>query len=162
MSESSGNFVHPPRKERGRPTKVRRGDNSEMSGIETCNSYDSLIDESTEYQNAIDSLKRKTPGMNKTAKELKPPPITIFNMPIVQVKTELFSLGEIKLTRYGTKIFASTNEQFKLIKAHFTSHKYQYYTHTLREDQTNKFVIHGLHDIISLTWTPMRLQRNFC
>ena len=71
-------------------------------------------------------------------------------MPITQVKNELASLGvqghEIKLTRYGTKLFANTNEQFKKIKSHFSKNKSEY-THTLIEDQTNKFVIHGLHDM---------------
>ena len=151
MSESSGNFVHPPRKKRGRPAKIRRSEDTEISGIETSKSFESLTDESIEFQNAIDNIRRKTPGKINTPKQLKPPPITVFNVLITQVKSDLVSLGvqvhEIKLTRYGTKIFAKFNEQFKIIKSHFLNNKNEFYTHTLRENQTNKFVIHGLYDM---------------
>ena len=51
-------------------------------------------------------------------------------MLITQVKSDLATLGvqghEIKLTRYGTKIFAKSNEQFKILKSHFSNKK----THT--------------------------------
>lgn len=61
MSVKSNDFVHPPKKKRGRPSKTRLADDSEMSGIETVNSYESLTDESIEFHIANESIKRKNP-----------------------------------------------------------------------------------------------------
>lgn len=147
MDESNGEFRHPPRKKRGRPSKVTT---NQDPGMETANSYESLTDESVEFHLAKEALRRKSPTA-KTVKLSKLPPITVFNIPITQIKNELAALGiqghEIKITKYGTKIFASTNEHFKQIKNFFITNKKEFYTHTMREEQTNKFVIHGLHDI---------------
>lgn len=144
-------FRHPPRKKRGRPSKASAGQEPGTSGMETSNSYDSLTDESIEFHIAKESLKRKKPRTVNISKEPKLPPITIFNIPITQVKSELVLLGiqghEIKVTQYGIKIFANTHEHFKLIKSHYTINKNEFYTHTLKEEQTTKYIVHGLHDI---------------
>ena len=155
MSVKSGEFVHPPKKKRGRPAKHRAID-PDISGIETANSYDSLTDESIEFHLANEAMKRKAP-IRKSTKITKPPPLTVFNFPIKDVKSELVFLGiqghELKITNYGTKIFTNTNEDFKTIKNHFISKKREFYTHTLNEDRTNKFVIYGLHDMDTIDIT---------
>lgn len=149
MSVKSSDFVHPPKKKRGRPSKTRLADDSEMSGIETANSYESLTDESVEFHIANEAIKRK--NAKNSVKVSKPPPLTVFNIPISQLKTDLEFLGikghEIKLTKYGTKIYTSTNDHFKLVKNNLILKKNEFYTHNLKEQQTNKFVIHGLHDM---------------
>ena len=150
MEQKNSEFRHPPKKKRGRPSKSSTLQDTEISGMETSNSYESLTDESIEYHIAKESLKRKTPN-KVNLKEPKLPPITVFNIPIATVKHDLTTIGikdhEIKITQYGTKIFPKTNVDFKRIKNHFITNKKEFYTHTLREEQTNKFVIHGLHDI---------------
>ena len=68
-------------------------------------------------------------------------------MPINQVKYFLTTLGvqghEIKQTRYGTKKICD----LQIIKNHLNPSKIEFYTHSLREEQTNKIVIYRLHDM---------------
>jgi hypothetical protein len=83
-------------------------------------------------------------------KNTKPPPLTLLNIDITKIQTELRQLAlsesyNLKLTGDGTKVFTSNQDDYKKVKNSFITNKRHFFTHQLPEDQLTKFVLSGLH-----------------
>lgn len=86
-------------------------------------------------------------------KQFKPPPITVFGVAIdVLSALVLKKLGKsdtisYKLTQFGTKIFVNNETDYKTLRDFLLKSRVNCYTHTLRNEQTKKFVLKGLHEL---------------
>lgn len=78
----------------------------------------------------------------------KLPPIVIVGKSIAEVREILTKAGtkdvSMKQTRDGIKTFATTIDDFTKLKKLLLESKAQFFSHQLREEQTTKFVLHGL------------------
>lgn len=81
------------------------------------------------------------------------PPIVIFNVEKVtdvinHIHTAVHDIDKsklrIKLTQFGTKVFLDTTEHFKVVRNYLREKNINFYTHTLPEEKTIKFVVYGV------------------
>jgi hypothetical protein len=90
----------------------------------------------------------KNQKMTNTQPTQKIPPIVIIGMTITKIKTLLTTLNitdcTIKLAKEGTKAFMKTIGDYNTLKNELGKDGHQFYTHQLRDEQTTKFVLHGL------------------
>lgn len=100
--------------------------------------------------------KRSKPNTKKQPKNSlspAPPPLTIIGQDYSAVtriigNVKIFDNDfSIKLSPFGIKVFPATTENFKKLKTHLISTSVKFFTHSLREEQTSKFVLHGLNDM---------------
>ena len=83
----------------------------------------------------------------------KPPPITVFGVAIDTLSAlVLKKLGKsenvsYKLTQFGTKIFVNNVRDYKTLRDFLLKSKVNCFTHTLRNEQSKKFVLKGLHEL---------------
>jgi hypothetical protein len=99
--------------------------------------------------------KLATPKQNKSPKQnagkVRLPPITVVGMSLTEVRGKLknspISEPHLAIVRDGIKIFTNSIEDYNKLKSHLAASDTKFFTHQLREEQTNKFVIHGLPKI---------------
>ena len=139
-------FVQPPKRKRGRPRKNPIADTASIASSSDFNTFDSLTDDDPgEDYRAI-----KKPV--RPFKTKKPPPVVVHNLNPVEIENKIKDLNINKqnitrrLTKSGTKLFVTTNEEFKLLKSHLESSQTNYYTYTLDEDKVSRYVMYGLPD----------------
>lgn len=125
---------------RGRPRKNADG----VSIISTENSFDGLTDDD---QGDVRQVWKK----NRPTKEKRPPPLFIPNLKTrndVEAILKDVPVDTKKVlrrsTKDGTKLFVSSNEDFKLLRTHFESRKVQFTSFTLHEDMVTRYVMYGL------------------
>lgn len=94
---------------------------------------------------------RQTKSTDQSATKVKLPPITIFGLHIVSVKTRLcqikninFNTLQIKITQHGIQVFSSNIEQYTLIHDYCKNNQIQFHTHTLRDNRKIKICLYGL------------------
>ena len=84
---------------------------------------------------------------------IKPPPVNIVGLDIKNVKHILGSIKTFEndfttqLSPQGIKVFPSSIDAFRALKFHLQTSKIKFFTHDLREDQTTKFVLHGMYSM---------------
>lgn len=137
------------------PSSSSTGFNNQFSSLQP--DVDLSDDDSQSMYSGISSVsKRSKPNTNKQNKNFlapSPPPLTIVgqdynavNRILTNVKTFDNDFA-IKLAPIGIKVFPSTTENFKKLKSHLQSTDVKFFTHSLKEEQTSKFVLHGLNDM---------------
>lgn len=142
-SLENNQFIQPPKRKRGRPRKNPISETQSDFSDSTVNMYESLDDDDPgEIANQV--LKRQK------VKDKKPPPIIIRNLKPTDIE-KILENSNVKginkrLTKNGTKLFVSTNNDFKLLKTHLDAKRAQYLTYTLDEDKIMRFVLYGLID----------------
>lgn len=91
-------------------------------------------------------------------RSLKPPPLTVVGVKYSDVGKQMSSIKnfdndfEFQLTSQGIRVYTLTNEIFNKAKDLLISHNINFFTHSLREEQTNKFVLRGLVDRKDYDW----------
>lgn len=114
-------------------------------------------DDRSMYSGISASSKRSKPSNNKKQKNPlspSPPPLTIIGQDynaVCRILTNVKTFDNdfaIKLAPSGIKVFPSTTENFKKLKIHLQTIRAKFFTHSLREEQTSKFVLHGLNDML--------------
>lgn len=147
-NSNEGQFIEPPKRKRGRPPKQKLGKTSENMSIisdSDTNSFGSLSDD--DPGETIHTIKKTRP-----LKVKKPPPVVVHNLNPADIENKLNSIninkGNItrRLTKSGTKLFVTTNEEFKLLKNHLETSQTNFYTYTLDEDKVSRYVMYGLPD----------------
>lgn len=84
---------------------------------------------------------------------IKPPPINIVGLDIKNVKRILGSIKTFEndfntqLSPQGIKVFPASIDAYKALKFHLQTSNNKFFTHALREDQTTKFVLHGMYSM---------------
>lgn len=88
---------------------------------------------------------------NIITKASKPPPITVFDVNIVNLKNKLSQIKNIdlskifiKLTQHGTKINVHTNDEFNIVRKFCIDNEINFFTHTLKEERNLKICLYGL------------------
>lgn len=133
---------------------------STSTGGFTNNTYDQLDpdedisdDDASVYSAFSNISKRHKPNKAKITNTIKPPPINIVGLDIKNVK---HILGNIKtfendfitqLSPQGIKVFPTSLDAYRALKFHLQTSKIKFFTHALREDQTTKFVLHGMYSM---------------
>lgn len=99
-------------------------------------------------ENPSKDSKNVIPGGNK--REHLPPPITVKKLNIESLNSSLKDMSvpkesiTIKLTHYGIKLFADSNQNFQILKDTLTDKDIEFFTHQLKEERLSKFVLYGL------------------
>jgi len=81
----------------------------------------------------------------------KPPPMNISGKTFAQVQQSLAKTNvskdnyHSKLSQQGVRVFASNDEDYKKIFEKLREENTKFFTHQTREQQTTKFVLHGLY-----------------
>lgn len=85
-------------------------------------------------------------------KNKKPPPITVCNISIMDLRHQLSLIKDIdqqklliRITQHGTKVFSQNNNEFNILKKFFTDKNIHYYTHTLYDERRVKICLYGLY-----------------
>lgn len=136
--------------------------NTDTDEIETSNLYDSLADNDT-GDDFPPLAKKKKPSSRpkpmrsaiRKAMALKPPPLIIKNVSVADIdkliSTTPVSKNNVqkKLTQHGIKLFASTNDDFNVLKKALEEQKnsIHFFTYATEEERMLKFVLYGLPDM---------------
>lgn len=160
-----------PKKGPGRPKKPGNGgpqapafpDLASTSTTTTQNQFEPLnndedlseTDSLMEVQSQASKRRRISNSQNDQIRQPKaapkPPPINISGKSFTEVQQILASTSiprtdyQTKLTPQGVRVFASNDDVYKLIYEKLRTDEAKFYTHQLREEQTTKFVLHGLY-----------------
>lgn len=91
--------------------------------------------------------------LKSSSQPAKPPPIFLKGIARAELDKILSKL-DIERSKFlsknlpgGIKVFASDTESHKLLREHLTANQLKFQTHLLREEQTTKIVLHGLHNM---------------
>lgn len=147
----------------------KRGNPSSNSPIQsdkmdTSNRYETLNpnEDLSDSESVISSVKKQKTHHDTSKQQTaqvtpksspKPPPINVKGADFKSVRQMLDSIAVLKddcfirLTPSGVRIFASSTEIHKKIIDHLKSENSKFFTHQLREEQTTKIVLHGLHNM---------------
>lgn len=96
----------------------------------------------------------------------KPPPINIVGLNYYQVQHFTNSLKlfegqfQLKLTPSGVKVFPASIDAFKALKFRLQNFCVEFFTHQLREEQTTKFVLHGLYEMTEIDLLNLLQEQN--
>lgn len=123
------------------------------------------------------SMMSKKPKQNKNLSNtntIKPPPINVVGLTHAQVKCITDSIKSFdndfttKFTPTGIKISACNDEAYQKLKLHLITAKHQFFSFTTRDEQTSKFVLHGMYEmpenelidlLKELKITPLSIKR---
>lgn len=103
----------------------------------------------SQFSTTSSMSKRSKPNkvtQQKNALSPSPPPLTIIGQDykaVCQILGNVKTFDNdyvVKLSPSGVKVFPSSTENFKKLKS--------FVTHSLREEQTSKFILHGLNDML--------------
>jgi hypothetical protein len=120
-------------------------------------------------ENSTKAKKRKiqNPGQengNSSSKSSKPPPIFLKGISRADVEKILSSLDAERRNYLsknlpdGIKVFAADTANYKLLREYLQANQAKFQTHLLREEQTTKVVLHGLHEM-ALSELKLELSR---
>jgi hypothetical protein len=163
------------KKKRGRPKKGEQGNGASKTSnffgfaststtqVPISNQYEQLNDD--EDLSETDSMmeiisqsskklkfsnsKNDKPAQPRAAP--KPPPFNIKGKSFAEVQQILAATNiprekfQTKLTPQGIRVFAENDEVYQQINAKLKATETKFFTHQLRNEQTTKFVLHGLY-----------------
>lgn len=152
------------RKRRPSVTSIRS--EASCTSIESENLYSALDDDAEDTLPAKPKRYRKDNKTEKSSNKSKagnspinneepkkdptPPPVIVKKLNIKQLSDILKDLSvdqqniNIKLTQHGTKIYVKQSSDFKVLKNFLIEKEVEFYTHQLKEEKLNKFVLYGL------------------
>jgi len=114
--------------------------------------FENLNDDVTEHEIINNGI--NGPSLNSRyvpPKGKKPPPITVTNISIMDLRNQLSLVKDIdqqklliKLTQHGIKIFCQNNIEFKILKEFCIRNEINHYTHTLHDERRIKICLYGL------------------
>ena len=94
------------------------------------------------------------------------PPITVFGVGISDLSKKVSLLLpnkndiKYKLTQFGIKIFVNNATDYKKLRDCLLKSDVRCYTHRLKDEQTRKFVMYGLHDMDTDTLKDIFVQND--
>ena len=152
-----GSSLHPPYgRRRGRPPNIarrpRNEDANSIYSVTTSNSFSALSDFSDVEPGPPKRTKKDldTPVVPTTK---KPPPILLPGLTLLEL-TKLLKDVPIsasnytkRLTQSGIKLYTTTVETYKLLKASIIKSKAAFITYSLPEELQSHFILYGLPEI---------------
>lgn len=138
-----------PRGARGKiPLKItsKNKNSSHQPQRSTLSQHNQYMDLDPEVDLSSDEVE-ETP---KQKAPQKPPPITVVGQDFQKLKFLLFNVNidlyTLKISKFGIQIFPIHSDAFSTIRRLLIKKEIQHFTHTLKEEQLSKFVLHGFYD----------------
>lgn len=136
-------FVIPTAKRgRGRPRKKRIDEDTfSVSSFNSDNTFDDLPDD--DEGNGLGQRKRL-----RETKTKRPPPLIVRNLNYKDVEKTLEGIKvkniTKRITKAGTKLYVTSNEEHKALRSHLDTSKTKYTTYTLDDEKFSRYVMYGL------------------
>lgn len=136
-------------------TKKKKGNDEDFDNMST-NSQDSNVYSflsNDDDGGSVNTNHIKPRTVVRTRKEPNPPPLVIHNLNVVEIidLTKRCNIAQqnyrLKITQFGTKLFAKSNTDYCVIKQTLTDNKINFFTFAAVNEKIDKFVLYGLPQV---------------